>query len=174
MAEFSTIAVLMRKMMYGVCYTEPDCLLSCLHHICMSGACNLIVVRRAKAECWLLRGRLGKCRSSSACLGMGQITSYTFLNGLRNKCESEANWQYPFSRFYQKRESFIVLSLFQSGWALDPVAVPPDLWRSLTCPSVSLFWISIKLAGIQRKDQCTFCSFFIWKLNDNDLQCYKL
>lgn len=115
MAEFSTIAVLMRKMMYGVCYTEPDCLLSCLHHICMSGACNLIVVRRAKAECWLLRGRLGKCDSSSACLGMGQITFYTFLNGLRNKCESEANWQYPFSRFYQKRESFIVLSLFQSG-----------------------------------------------------------
>lgn len=116
MAEFSTIAVLMRKMMYGVCYTEPDCLFSCLHHICMWIACNLIAVGRAKAECWLLRGRLGKCHSSSACLGMGQITFYTFLNDLSNKCESEANWQDPFSKFLSEvRKLYFFVSFPKRG-----------------------------------------------------------
>lgn len=116
MAEFSRIAVIMRKMMYGVCYTEPECLFLCLHHICMSGACHLLIaVGRAKAVYWLLRGRLGKCHSSSAYLGMGKITFYTFPNGPSKKCESEANWPDPFSKFLSVEKEALVFSLPKEG-----------------------------------------------------------
>lgn len=70
MDEFSTIAVLLREILCGDCYTEPDCLFLYLHHICMSVACNLLIAAgRARALYQLLRGRLGKWHSSSAYLG---------------------------------------------------------------------------------------------------------
>lgn len=177
----------MRKMMYGVCCIEPDCLVLCLHHICMLLACNLLIaVGRARAEYWLLSGRLGKCHSSSAYLSRGYINFYTFLNGPSNKCESEANCPDPSSKFLSVEEKALFFLSFpkQGKNVVSPGPSCSTTWllvKHYLSLSFTFFlvvhilpWISIKLTGIQRKGQCTFCSFFIWILNGNDLQCYKL